>query len=370
MLIEKIELRKIFLPYLEPFTTSGWTEDGSHAIIIKVFSDEEIGWGESPESNSPWYNEETTDTGWLIQKNFLVPLVLGKNIKHPEIVNKLFNKVKGNNIAKSGIEFAIWDLYGKRNRKSLSQLLGGEKNKIEVGISIGIQKDDNTLLKKIEVYLAEGYKRIKIKIKPGYDIVPVHCIRKKWADISLQVDANSAYTFNEAKKLKALDEFNLLLIEQPLAYDDIYEHSKLQELISTPLCLDESIKSPGDAKTAINLKACKVINIKPSRVGGLTPAKSIHDLSENSGIPVWCGGMLETGIGRAVNVALASLPDFKLPGDISANSRYFKRDIVKNPFLLNNDGTLTVPDKPGCGAEVDEEFLESITLEKAEFKIK
>ncbi|HSP87865.1 MAG TPA: o-succinylbenzoate synthase [Ignavibacteriaceae bacterium] len=370
MIIEKIEIRKIFLPYLEPFTTSGWTEDGNYAIIVKVFSEGIIGWGESPESNGPWYNEETNDTGWSIQKDFLVPMVLGKDIQHPDQTEKIFSSVKGNNIAKSGIEFAIWDLYGKKTGKSLSQLLGGKKKKVEVGVSIGIQKDNETLIKKIEGYLSEGYRRIKIKIKPGYDIEPVRSIRKKWKDFPLQVDANSAYTFDKAKKLKKLDDYNLLLIEQPLAHDDIYEHSKLQELIKTPICLDESITSLRHANTAIDLKACGIINIKPSRVGGLTPAKEIHDLSESSGIPVWCGGMLETGIGRAINVALASLSNFTLPGDISANSRYFKRDIVRNPFSLNEDGTLTVPDKPGSGAEVDEEFLDSITLEKTEFKNK
>ncbi len=370
MLIEKIEIRKIFLPYLEPFTTSGWTEDGNYATIIKIFSEGEIGWGESPVGNGPWYNEETTETAWHIQKDFLVPLILEKSIEHPSDIEKIFLPVRMNNIAKAGIEFALWDLYGKQTGQSLSKLLGGSKNKVEVGVSIGIQKDIETLIHKIENYISEGYRRIKIKIKPGYDVEPVHAIRKRWKEFPLQVDANSAYSFEEAKQLKKLDEFNLLLIEQPLAHDDIYEHSKLQKLLNTPICLDESIISLQHAKAAIELNACKIINIKPSRVGGLSAAKSIHDLCEKVEVPVWCGGMLETGIGRAINVALASLPNFILPGDISANNRYFKKDIVHNPFTLNNDGTLTVPSKPGSGAEVDEGFLESITLEKIEFNKK
>jgi len=370
VLIEKIELRKIFLSYLEPFTTSGWTEDGNYGIIVKVYSNGIIGWGESPAGDGPWYNEETNNTAWSIQKDFLVPLILGKSIEHPNQIEKIFSHVRGNNIAKAGIEFAFWDLFGKQTGKSLSELLGGVKDEVEVGISIGIQKNTDILIQKVEEYICEGYRRIKIKIKPGYDVEPVIAIRKRWEHFPLQVDANSAYSFDEAKKLNQLDKFNLLFIEQPLAHDDIYEHSKLQKLFKTPICLDESIISLRHAKSAIELNACKIINIKPSRVGGLAAAKSIHDLSETSGVPVWCGGMLETGIGRAINVALASLSNFTLPGDISANSRYFKRDIVLNPFTLNKDGTLTVPTRAGIGAEVDEEFLESITLEKIEFRNK
>jgi len=367
MIIQKIELRKIFLPYHEPFTTSGWTENGNSSIIVRIFSGGITGWGESPVGEGPWYNEETTDTAWLIQKDFLVPLILGKSIEHPAQTEQLFSQVRGNKFAKAGIEFALWDLYAKQKGESLSRLLGGVKDKVEIGVSIGIQKSIEVLLEKVNSYISEGYRRIKIKIKPGYDILPVREIRKQWEDFPLQVDANSGYSFDEAKHLKQLDEFNLLLIEQPLAHDDIYEHSKLQKLLNTPLCLDESVLSFQHAKTAVELGSCRIINIKPSRVGGLSQAKSIHDFCKISDIPVWCGGMLETGIGRAVNVALAGLPGFSLPGDISANSRYFKRDIVTNPFTLNKDGTLTVPDKPGHGAEVDEEYLESITLEKTEF---
>jgi O-succinylbenzoate synthase len=216
-------------------------------------------------------------------------------------------------------------------------------------------------------YLKEGYKRVKIKIKPGWDLEPVREIRKNWKDSLLQVDANSVYKLADAEHLSELDEYNLLLIEQPLSYDDLYEHSVLQEKLKTPICLDESITSPGQATSAVAMKACRIINIKPSRVGGLIAAMEIHNIAQKNNIPVWCGGMLETGIGRAFNVALASLPNFKLPGDISANKRYFKKDIVLNPFELNPDGTLNISNEPGCGAVIDEKFLEKITLEKLAF---
>ena len=297
-------------------------------------------------------------------KEVLIPILYKANLSQEEILSSPFSNIRGNKIAVAGLDFALWDLLGKLNNKSIFQMLGGTRKKIDVGVSIGIQEDTGRLLELVENYLDEGYKRIKIKIKPGYDIRPICEIRKKWENILLQVDANSSYSLNDAEHLAALDEFKLLLIEQPLGYDDLYEHALLQKKIKTPICLDESIVSPLHAKSAIEMGACKIINIKPSRVGGLAAAKKIHDISEKRNIPVWCGGMFETGIGRAFNAALASLPNFKLPGDISANNRYFVKDIVKNPFKLNKDGTLNVPDKPGCGAEIDGAFLEKITLEK------
>ncbi len=370
MKIERIEIRKIFLPYKKPFTTSGWTENGNNGIIVRVDMEGITGWGEAPVGLEPFYNEETTGTAWSVMKEILIPLLLKKEFEiqsNPDIYY-FFSRIRGNKIAITGLEFAIWDLFGKIQKRSISRMLGGVRKKIDVGVSIGIQENLSSLLSLIDNYLAEGYKRIKIKIKPGWDIIPVGEIRKKWGNLLLQVDANSIYKLDDAKHLSRLDEFNLLLIEQPLSHDDLYEHSILQEKIKTPICLDESITSPLHAKSAIGMKACRVINVKPSRVGGLTAAKTIHDIAEENNLPVWCGGMLETGIGRAFNVALASLTNFQLPGDISANKRYFSKDIVKNPFELNKDGTLTVPDKPGSGAEVDEEFLERITLEKLEFR--
>jgi O-succinylbenzoate synthase len=359
-----LELRKIFLPYLAPFRTSGWVEDGNHAIIVKVNSDGISGWGEAPVGLEPWYNEETTSTAWAVMTENLTPVILENEINSPEDIDRLFAPIRGNKIARAGIEFAVWDWFGKKNNCSLSAMLGGVYKKVPVGVSIGIQDSLEQLLKLTAHYITEGYRRIKIKIQPGWDIEPVKAIRNKFPEILLQVDANSIYSLADAESLSRLDGHNLLLIEQPLAHDDIYEHSLLQKKIKTPICLDESIISPEHAKWAIGMNACKIINIKPSRVGGLFSAKKIHDMANQINMPVWCGGMLETGIGRAINVALASLPGFSLPGDISANNRYFKKDIVKNPFALNSDGTLTVPAVPGHGAIVDEQFLDEITIEK------
>ena len=370
MKIDRIEIRKIFLPYIKPFTTSGWTENGNNGIIIRVDMNGATGWGEAPVRKGPFYNEETTGTAWSVIKEILIPLVLKNNFNVetiPEDVNKIFSGIRGNKIAISGMEFAFWDLLGKIKKSSLSQLLGGTRNKIDVGVSIGIIENISSLLNLVEGYLKEGYKRIKIKIKPGCDLEPVSEIRKNWKNILLQTDANSAYKLDDAAHLSKFDEHNLLLIEQPLAHDDLYEHSILQKKIRTPVCLDESITSLYQARSAISMKACRIINIKPSRVGGLLAAREIHNVAQKNNMPVWCGGMLETGIGRAFNVSLASLPNFNLPGDISANKRYFEKDIVLNPYELNSDGTLTVPDEPGTGVEVDEKFLEKITLDKLIF---
>ncbi len=370
MKIERIELRQIFLPYKKPFETSGWVEDGNYGIIAKVYSEGLTGWGESPAGKEPFYNEETTETAWSIMKDFLVPLLLDKEISRPEEVDPLFSPIRGNKIAKTALEFAIWDIAAKEAGISLSALLGGERKVIPVGVSIGIQKNMYSLLDAVEAYLKEGYQRIKIKIKPGYDIQPVKAVRKVFPDILFQADANSIYSLEDSEHLKELDEFDLLLIEQPLGHDDIFEHSKLQRKLSTAICLDESITSPAHASFALEIDACRIINIKPSRVGGITAARKIHDICFNKSVPVWCGGMLETGIGRTFNAALASLPGFVLPGDISANDRYFERDIVLNPFELNYDGTLNVPELPGCGAIVNEDFLETVTLRKFETSAK
>lgn len=242
-------------------------------------------------------------------------------------------------------------------------MLGGTRQRVEVGVSVGVQPSIEALLEVVEGYVSAGYQRVKLKIKPGWDVEPTRAVRERWPDLRLQVDANSIYTLDQAPQLAKLDEFELLLIEQPLAHDDIIDHAKLQRQLRTPICLDESIVSPDHARWAIELRACGVINIKPSRVGGFTAARQIHDMAQAAGIPVWCGGMLETGIGRAANVGLASLPNFSLPGDISANDRYFHQDIVTNPFTLNPDSTLTVPTGPGSGAEVDLERLQAVTVD-------
>lgn len=366
MKIERIELRRIALPYVSRFETSGWHHDGSDAIIVRVEAEGVTGWGEAPVSDGPWYNEETYETAWLMQKKFLGPMLLAAEIERPEDVSKLFSRVRANRMAKSGLEFAVWDLVARMQNISLAKLLGGTRDKVAVGVSVPIRKDIPALLETVENYLADGYKRIKIKIKPGWDVEPTRAIRERWPDLLLQVDGNSIYHLSDAEHLKELDQFDLLLNEQPLDHDDIFDHAKLAKILQTPICLDESIVSPDHARWALEMNACGVINIKPSRIGGLADSIKIHDMAQEAGIPVWHGGMLETGIGRATNVALASLPNFKLPGDISANARYFRRDIVTNPFTLNEDSTLTVPQGPGNGAIVDEDFLASVTQDYLE----
>ncbi|WP_298984095.1 o-succinylbenzoate synthase [Caldilinea sp.] len=369
MRIERIELRKIFLPYVSVFETSGWREQGSHAIIVRIEAEGLVAWGESPVGENPFYNEENQKTAWIIMQDYLVPILLQTELASPWDVTPAFARIRGNRMAKAGLEFAVWDLFARREGRSLASLLGGVRERVEVGVSVGIQKDIPTLLKVVEGYLNEGYTRIKLKIKPGWDVEPTRAVRETWPNLRLQVDANSIYRLEDAAHLAELDRFNLLLIEQPLAHDDIFDHAKLKPQLKTPLCLDESIVSPDHARWAIEMKACDVINIKPSRIGGLGDAKRIHDMAQAAGIPVWHGGMLETGIGRAINVALASLPNFTLPGDISANDRYFKRDIVRNRFTLNPDSTLTVPTGVGHGAIVDEDYLDDVTTERWELAL-
>ena len=368
MKIDRIELRQIFLPYLAPFSTSGWTEEGNHAIIVRIDAEGITAWGESPVGANPFYNEENQKTAWVIMQDYLVPMLTQATISSPWDVTPAFARVRGNRMAQSGLEFTVWDWFAKKQGVSLAKLLGGTRDRVAVGVSVGIQKDIPTLLKVVGGYLDQGYKRIKLKIKPGWDIEPTRAVREAWPDLLLQVDANSIYHLSDAEHLAQLDQFNLLLVEQPLEHDDIFDHAKLQKLVNAPICLDESIVSPAHARWAIEMNACKVINIKPSRIGGFGDAIKIHDMTSAAGIPVWHGGMLETGIGRTGNVALASLPNFTLPGDISANDRYFKRDIVKNPFTINPDSTLTVPTVAGNGAIVDEDFLDDVTLATWEWK--
>ena len=369
MKIEKIELRHIKMELVSPFTTSMGTEYDEEHIIVRVYGEGLTGWGECVAESNPFYSYETIKTAWHILQDFLIPSILGKNLSSLDEVIKSYEKVRGHKMAKAGLEAALWDLFAKSKNISLSNLLGGVKEKVDVGISIGIQSSVPDLIKKIEGYLAEGYKRIKIKIAPGKDIQFVKALRKEYPDILFQVDANSAYELKHLDLFKQMDDYNLLLIEQPLGYEDIYEHSKLQKELKTPICLDESIRSLNDTRVAIELDSCRVINIKPGRVGGFTESKLIHDYCKSENIRVWCGGMLESGIGRAGNVALASLPNFTLPGDISASKRYYKEDIVEPEFVVNKDGTMDVPTKPGIGIEVNIKMLGKVTINKKEFKL-
>ena len=353
---------------VSPFVTSMGTEYDEEHIIVRVDGEGVTGWGESVAEGTPYYSYETVPTAWHILSDFLIPSVLNIDITGAEEALKLYSRVRGHMMAKAGLEAAIWDAIAKSKGISLSKLLGGTRPKVDVGVSIGIQSDENLLIKKVESYLSEGYKRIKIKIAPGNDIRFIDALRREFPDILLQVDANSAYTLDDIDLFRKMDSFKLILIEQPLGYEDIFDHSKLQREINTPVCLDESIHSLDDTRAAIELGSCRIINIKPGRVGGFTESKLIHDYCASKNVPVWHGGMLESGIGRAGNVALASLPNFTLPGDISASKRYYKQDIVEPEFVVNADGTMDVPVKPGIGVEVNMKMLKKVTVRSKVFK--
>jgi O-succinylbenzoate synthase len=369
MKIERVELRHIKMVLVSPFVTSMGTEYDEEHIIVRVDGEGVTGWGESVAEGTPFYSYETVTTAWHILEEFLIPSILGKDLKDVDEAIGLYSKVRGHMMAKAGLEAALWDAFAKSKGISLSKMLGGTRDKVNVGVSIGIQSSETELIKKVEGYLAEGYGRIKIKISPGLDIQFVQALRKNFPDIMLQVDANSAYTLEDVELFKKMDDYDLSLIEQPLGYEDIFDHSKLQKQIRTTLCLDESIHSLDDTRAAIELKSCGIINIKPGRVGGFTESKLIHDYCASMNIPVWHGGMLESGIGRAGNVALASLPNFTLPGDISASKRYYKEDIVDPEFVVNPDGTMDVPVKPGIGVEVNMPMLEKVTVKKKDFRV-
>jgi len=349
---------------LSPFTTATGTEYDVEHIIIRVDSEGVTGWGECVAAGTPYYSYETVQTAWHVLEDFLIPSISGKNISTIDEATQSYSCVRGHMMAKAGLEAAMWDVFAKSENISLSKMLGGTRDKIDVGVSIGIQKSEADLLKKVSNYLDEGYKRIKIKISPGYDIQLVKALRKEYPDILLQVDANSSYELRDVNLFREMDNYNLLMIEQPLGYEDIYDHSKLQKEIKTPICLDESINSLNNARAAIELDSCRIINIKPGRVGGFTESKLIHNYCASKNVPVWCGGMLESGIGRAGNAALASLPNFTLPGDISASKRYYQEDIVEPEFIVNKDGTINVPTKPGIGVIVNVKMLDKVTLRK------
>ena len=369
MRIERIELRHVKLILVSPFVTSMGTEYDEEHIIVRIDADGVTGWGESVAEGTPFYSYETVPTAWHILNDFLIPSVLGKDLNNVDEAISGYAKVRGHMMAKAGLEAALWDVFAKSRGISLSNMIGGTRKKIDVGVSIGIQDSVAGLIKKVEGYIAEGYKRIKIKIAPGLDMQFVEALRKEFPNLLLQVDANSAYTLDDIDLFKKMDHYNLSLIEQPLGYEDIYDHSKMQRELKTPICLDESIHSLDDTRAAIELDSCRIINIKPGRVGGFTESKLIHDYCASMNIPVWCGGMLESGIGRAGNVALASLPNFTLPGDISASKRYYKTDIVEPEFVVNPDGTMDVPTKPGIGVEVNMRELDKVTVRSVAQKI-
>ena len=359
--INKIVLRKMNLELKSPFQTSFGVQTDRDFMIIELHGDTHIGYGECVASAKPLYSEETVGTVELMLEEILIPALLNKkDIKHPDELNELFKPFRRNNMAKAALEGAYWDLYAKENNIPLHQALGGTKSQIEVGVSIGIQESLEDLIKVVEGFVNEGYKRIKLKIKPDNDLTILEAIRKHFPTIEMMADANSAYTLDDINLFKEMDNLNLMMIEQPLSHDDIIDHAKLQPEIKSSICLDESIHSLEDAKKAIELGSCKIINIKIGRVGGLTEAKKIHDYCASKGIPVWCGGMLESGIGRAHNIAISSLPNFSLPGDTAASSRYWHEDII-SPEVTVQNGTIPLPSSPGIGYEPNNNLMEKYT---------
>ncbi|HEY71470.1 MAG TPA: o-succinylbenzoate synthase [Anaerolineae bacterium] len=369
MLLEMIELRHVRMQLQSPFETSFGIEHERDCLIVRLEAEGQVGWGECAVSSFPGYSYETTGTAWHVLSEFFIPAVLGQRLSDVGDFISLLAGFKGHNMARAGLEMALWDLMGRVEGIPLKQLLGGSRQRVPVGVSVGIQPTTKNLLSTIETYVQAGYQRVKLKIKPGRDLEDLQAARRAFPDLKLQVDANSAYSLEDRDVFMRMDPLGLLLIEQPLAEDDLIDHAVLQKAVKTPLCLDESILSVRHARQALEIGACRVINIKSGRVGGLAEALRIHDLCSARGRPVWCGGMLETGIGRAANLALASLPGFTLPGDISASDRYYAEDIAEPRFQLNADSTIDVPDQPGLGVEVVPEALERVTLRSERFRI-
>lgn len=366
--IDKIVLKRLAMRLKQPISTSYGTFQDREFFLIEVHDGEgKIGYGESVAFSTPWYTEETVVTTEHVMTEFLIPLLFKNPIEHPNEVFDRFQGIRRNNMAKAALEGAIWDLYAKKKGISLAHALGGTRTSVDVGISIGIQKNLNEQLNVIQQKLDQGYKRIKIKIKPGWDIEVVKKIRSEYPDLPLMVDANSAYSLDQIDHLKKLDAYNLLMIEQPLAHDDLFDHAALQAELQTPVCLDESIHSFDDARHAIEFGSCKVINIKIGRVGGVSEAKRIHDYCFERGLPVWCGGMYEAGVGRAQCIALASLPGFMLPGDTAASANYWHQDIIIPEVVMEN-GQINVPAEPGIGYSLNEKAINQYLVYEREFK--
>jgi O-succinylbenzoate synthase len=369
MRIHRVEVRVVRLPLVRTFRTSSSTKDHIDHILIRVTGDDGVeGWGESASPSDPYYCPETTGTCWHILHDFLVPAVIGRDWDSIDDLIALFGPIKGNNFARAGLEMACWDLLGQASSTSMASMLGGTRSEILSGVSLGIEKEPTSLLDQVDRYVEEGYRRVKLKIAPGWDVDVVRLVRERHPDLPLQVDANSAYRLEDTATLKQLDDFNLLLIEQPLAHDDIVDHARLQAELQTPICLDESIHSAEDARKALDLGSCRIINIKVSRVGGLLEAKKVHDLCFARGVPVWCGGMHEFGIGRAANVAIASLPGFTLPGDVSGSDKYYREEIV-DPPILAHQGVVQVPTVPGIGHRPILDRIKTCTLREAIFSV-
>jgi len=368
MKIDKIELMLCSLPFVHFFETSLGREEDRTFILVKVYAEGICGYGEVVADKSPLYSYETTETAWLVLKDFLIPLLIKKSLSEPLDFYEEARIFKGHPMAKAGLELALWDLVAKQKDLPLWKLYGGSQKEIPSGVSIGIQDSESQLIDRIQAFLAEGYQRIKLKIMPGWDVAICQKVREKFPEIRLQVDANGAYSLDDKKTLKELDEFCLEMIEQPFAPYDLWDHSRLQKEVQTPLCLDESITSAETARKAIEMESCRVINIKAGRVGGIIESKKIHDVCQKNSLPVWCGGMLESGIGRAHNIHLATLPNFKFPHDLSASKRYYAEDLIDPPIDITPQGTIKVPDLPGIGVSPQEKRIQKASQMKKVFR--
>ena len=365
--IEAAELCHVRMRLQQPFETSFGVEQDRECLLIRIEGAGQEGWGECVAAGFPGFSYETVGTAWHVLEEYLIPAILQQPLEGISGLRARLAPVRGHPMAKAGLELALWDWMGRVASLPLVDLLGGRRTRVQVGVSIGIQSSVDTLLKVVDSHLRQGYARIKLKIKPGHDLEPVSAVRQSFPGILLQVDANGGYAPDQFEQLLPLDEFDLLLIEQPFAEEQLLAHARLQERLATPICLDESIGSEVEARQALDLGACRIVNIKPGRVGGLSEAVAIHDLCRKADVPVWCGGMLETGVGRAANLALATLPGFSLPGDISASDRYYDEDIASPRFALNPDGTIDVPASPGLGVTIDSGALERVTLRRERF---
>ena len=363
MRIDAIILREIHIPLLRPFETSFGATRERRVILAEVHSEGLIGWGECTASEHPYFSGESTDTAWMVLLKELGPMLAASQPVHGGDCPKIFKQVRDNRMAKATLENAIWDLEAQREGIPLSQLLGGVREVIPCGVSLGIQPIDE-LMETIERELAAGYQRIKLKCKPGWDVEVFEKVRERWPDITLSCDANSAYRLRDTDHVLSFDRFRMLMIEQPMGHDDFYFHALLQKRLETAICLDESIHNRRDALAAIEMGSCRIINVKLGRVGGFSEAIAVHNATQERGIPVWCGGMLETGIGRAHNIALATLENFSLPGDVSASARYWKEDIVEPEITVSAKGEIAVSDVPGRGCEVKRELVERLTVRK------
>lgn len=362
--IDAIHMREINMPLAHPFETSFGLTTARRILLIELEGEGLTAWGECVAGEHPYFSDEMIDTAWIITETELAPRLLDGNIEHAGDIPDLLKQVRGHRMAKAALENAVWDLEAQRKKISLAKLLGGTREIIPCGVSIGIQPTLEKLLEKIETELEAGYQRIKLKCKPGWDSHIFDAVRQRWPEILLSCDANSAYRMKDFDHIATWDQFRLLMIEQPLWYDDFYFHSMLQKRIETAICLDESIRNRRDALAAIDMASCQIINIKVGRVGGFSEAIAVHNVAAERGIPVWCGGMLETGIGRAHNIALSSLPNFSLPGDVSASARYWEQDIIEPEVTVSKKGEIVVPAGTGSGYTVLPERIEKLTVRR------